>query len=91
MQAGKMMPDDGLEHLREQLYERVVQEVNRMPFFQKLHPRINQYREITGHLAQALEIAEGLHEGTIRVIRDAKSHVDEELQAATEMWNERLG
>ena len=53
MQAGKLMPDDGLEHLREQLYERAVQEVNRMPFFQKLHQRINQYREITGHLAQA--------------------------------------
>ena len=91
MQAGKMMPDDGLEHLREQLYERVVQEVNWMPFYQKLHQRINQYREITWHLAQALEIAEGLHEGKICVIRDAKSHVDEELQAATEMWNERLG
>lgn len=85
------MTTDPLERLREQLYERVVQEVNRMPFYQELRQRINQYCVITGHLGQALEMAEGLHEGTIRVIRDAKSHVDEELQAATEMWNDRLG
>ena len=71
--------------------ERVEQEINEMPFYKRLRQGIDHLRELDAKLAQALEIAEGLHEETRRVIEDAKKHVVEELQGATEIWDNRMG
>lgn len=79
------------ERLYERFCEEVERRVNQSPFYQKLHQEIDQLRELEAKLAQALKIAEGSHEKTIRVIQDAKDHVDDELLAATEIWNARLG
>lgn len=75
----------------ERFYEQVEWKINQKPFYQKLRLEIDQLRELDAKLAQALKIAEGSREETIRVIQDAKNHVDDELLAATEIWNARLG
>jgi hypothetical protein len=75
----------------ERSYEQVEWKINQRPFYQKVRLEIDQLRELDAKLAQALKIAEGSREETLRVIQDARNHVDDELLVATEIWNGRLG
>lgn len=59
-----------------------------MDFYERLNKELNLLREIYGKLSEARTLADDLVPDTQQVIERAMEHVRQEIEAATEIWND---